>query len=96
MKPLFPLLTNELRNRGDLRVSASRDEEGPTLTQREKQVLECVAQGLSSKETAQKLGIAPRTVERYIENLRNKMRARNKAHMVAKALAGGQLSEDDV
>jgi LuxR family transcriptional regulator, transcriptional regulator of spore coat protein len=65
----------------------------PLLTDRERQVLECIAQGLSSKEAAQQLNIAPRTVERHVENLRNKMRARNKTHMVAKALANGQLHD---
>jgi LuxR family transcriptional regulator of spore coat protein len=69
-------------------------EEPPELTERERQVLRCVANGLSSKEAALQLGIAPRTVDRHIENLRHKLRARNKTHMVAKALAAGQL--DDV
>ena len=35
--------------------------------------------------------IAPRTVERHGENLRNKLHARNKPHLVAKALAGGHI-----
>lgn len=60
-----------------------------SLTNRECEVLNCVAQGLSNKEAARELGIAPRTVERHIENLRNKIRARNKAHMVAKAITFG-------
>jgi LuxR family transcriptional regulator, transcriptional regulator of spore coat protein len=68
-------------------------DESPMLTARERQVLACVASGLSSKEAAQQLGIAPRTVERHVENLRNKMQARNKTHMVAKAAAHGQLYE---
>lgn len=69
-------------------------EDQPVLTERERQVLRCVASGLSSKEAAQQLGIAPRTVDRHIENLRHKLRARNKTHMVAKAIASGQF--DDV
>ena len=63
----------------------------PIFTDREREVLQCLAKGLSSKESAQLLGITPRTVERHVENLRNKMRARNKPHLVAKALAAGQL-----
>ena len=47
--------------------------------------------GLSSKQCAQQLGIAPRTVERHVENLRNKLNARNKPHLVAKALAAGHI-----
>ena len=63
----------------------------PKLTHRECEVLRYVATGLSNKEAAIQLGIAPRTVERHIENLRNKIRARNRAHMVAKAIGMGVL-----
>ena len=69
----------------DDRLSASE------LSLREREVLELVAHGLSAKEIAQEVGIAPRTVERHIENVRNKLRARNKTHMVTKALAFGLL-----
>ena len=58
----------------------------PLLTAREQQVLELVAQGLSAKEVAQEIEIAPRTVERHIENVRLKTRARNRTHMVTLAL----------
>jgi len=61
------------------------------LTDREREVLQCIAQGLSSKQCAQQLGIAPRTVERHVENLRNKLNARNKPHLVAKAITGGHI-----
>jgi len=61
------------------------------LSEREREVLQCIASGLSSKQCAQELGIAPRTVERHVENLRNKLNARNKPHLVAKALAGGHI-----
>ena len=62
-----------------------------TLSEREREVLQCIAGGLSSKQCAQELGIAPRTVERHVENLRNKLNAKNKAHLVANALAGGHI-----
>lgn len=63
----------------------------PDLTRRESEVLELVANGLSAKEVAYEIGIAPRTVERHIENVRMKMRARNRAHMIAQAVATGVL-----
>lgn len=63
----------------------------PLLTVREQQVLEFVAQGLSAKEVAQEIDIAPRTVERHIENVRLKIRARNRTHMVSLALEMGIL-----
>jgi LuxR family transcriptional regulator, transcriptional regulator of spore coat protein len=64
----------------------------PTLTQREHQILELVAVGLSAKEVAQQIDIAPRTVERHIENIRLKMRARNRTHMVTCAAMSGMLT----
>ena len=69
----------------------SQAEDFVLLSEREREVLQCIAQGLSSKQCAQELGIAPRTVERHVENLRNKLHARNKPHLVAKALSGGHL-----
>ena len=63
----------------------------PLLTSREHQVLEFVAQGLSAKEVAQEIDIAPRTVERHIENVRLKIRARNRTHMVTLAMELGLL-----
>lgn len=57
------------------------------LTKRELQILELTAHGLSAKEIAQIIHIAPRTVEGYINTIRIKLQARNRAHMVAKALA---------
>lgn len=62
-----------------------------TLTGRESEILELIADGLSAKETAQSIGIAPRTVERHIENLRLKMRARNRVHLVVRAISEGAL-----
>lgn len=67
------------------------DTSEPTLSPREQQILELVANGYSAKEAAGQIGIAPRTVDRHIENIRLKMRARNRAHMVARAVLAGHL-----
>lgn len=64
----------------------------PQLSQRESQVLELIAQGLSAKQVAQELSITARTVDRHIENLRNKLNARNRVHLISKAIASGELS----
>jgi DNA-binding CsgD family transcriptional regulator len=66
-------------------------ESRPELTHREQQVLELVAGGLSAKQIASQIGIAPRTVEGHIETVRLKMRARNKTHLVTQALQAGVL-----
>jgi LuxR family transcriptional regulator, transcriptional regulator of spore coat protein len=63
----------------------------PVLTPREREILELVAQGLSTKQVAQNIDIAPRTVDRHVENMRLKLRAKNRSHMVACAVVGGFL-----
>ena len=62
------------------------------ITARELQVLALVADGFSAKEVAIKLGIAPSTVERHIDNTRLKTRTRHRAHMVAVAMQIGWLN----
>ena len=61
------------------------------LSDRESQILVHVAEGQSAKQIASTVGRAPRTVERYIENLRHKLGARNRSHLVAIAIACGEL-----
>ncbi len=61
------------------------------LTPREMQVLRLVACGMSAKEAAIELSIAPCTVERHVENVRLKTRTRNRAHMIAYVIQEGLL-----
>jgi LuxR family transcriptional regulator of spore coat protein len=62
-----------------------------SLSRREQQVLEFIADGWSAKQVARLIQLAPRTVERHIENIRLKMDARNSPHMVKKAYSNGIL-----
>jgi DNA-binding CsgD family transcriptional regulator len=64
---------------------------GSNLTEREVQVLRLTALGLSAKEIAKELSIAPRTVERHIDHIRLKTRTRNRSHMVAFAISNGYV-----
>jgi DNA-binding NarL/FixJ family response regulator len=56
------------------------------LTHREKEVLELVAQGHSTKQVADKLGIGTRTVESHRINMLKKMKVNNTAELVRKAV----------
>lgn len=58
---------------------------------RELEVLRYVLLGLSNKEVARRLDRSPRTVDRYVEVVRFKLRAKNRTHMVACALSAGLL-----
>jgi DNA-binding CsgD family transcriptional regulator len=61
------------------------------LTSRELEVVQLIATGLSAKQVAQRLEIGPRTVERYLDQVRLKTRTRNRVHMVAHAIQEGLI-----
>lgn len=52
------------------------------LSPRELQTLQLVAKGFSSSKIGQQLKLSARTVESYIENIKNKFGVRSKAEMV--------------
>jgi DNA-binding NarL/FixJ family response regulator len=55
------------------------------LSDREKEVLECIATGLTTHEIADQLFISKNTVETHRKNLLYKLRARNTAELVNNA-----------
>lgn len=59
------------------------------ITQRQLQVLRLYAQGLQSKEIADKLCISIRTVESHLSGCRDALKARNSVHAVAIAITNG-------
>ena len=58
------------------------------LSQREQEVLDCLAQGLIYKEIAEKLGISYETVHTYIRRIYEKLQVRTRTEAVAKFLRG--------
>lgn len=56
-----------------------------TITEREKEVLNCVVDGLSNKQIASQLFISVRTVETHRNNLLKKFSAQNTADLIKKA-----------
>ena len=56
------------------------------LSERQRQVMDLVAEGAANKEIAARLGISPRTVEIYRAKVMEKMGARNLAELVRMAL----------
>jgi len=61
----------------------------PLLTNREIQVLNEVAEGLSNKQIARRLGISPKTVRNHLVSVYDKLRATNRTHAVMLAIRLG-------
>ena len=57
------------------------------LSERQRQVMDLVAEGMANKNIAARLGISPRTVEFYRAKVMEKMGSRNLAELVRMALA---------
>lgn len=63
-------------------------------TGRELEVLELVADGLANGDIARRLFITERTVKFHLSGLRRKLRARDRAHLIALSFRTGLLSVD--
>jgi DNA-binding NarL/FixJ family response regulator len=62
------------------------------LTVRQRNVIACVAQGMSNTEIANQLFISLSTVERELRRARRTLQAANRAELVANAAGRGLLS----
>lgn len=62
-----------------------------TLTKRETEVLQLVADGLANNQIAQLLLVSPETVKSCVEVIRSKLAASNRAHAVSVALRHGLI-----
>ncbi len=72
-----------------------RRRQGPNgLTQREIEVLRLLARGLSNKEIAKQLVIAPKTVSNHVEHIYTKIGASNRAGASLFAIQHGLLPEE--
>jgi LuxR family transcriptional regulator, quorum-sensing system regulator BjaR1 len=65
---------------------------GVTLTPREQQVIRLSAEGLTSAEIANELGMSARTANQHVDNVAAKLGTRNRAHTVAEAIRNNLLS----
>lgn len=66
------------------------------LSDREIQVLELVAGGLTNQEIAEQLDISKRTVDNHISNILTKTETDNRVALVRWALQWGKVCLDDV
>jgi two-component system, NarL family, response regulator DegU len=63
----------------------------PTLTAREQEILELVAEGLANREVAERLHISARTAQKHLENLFKKLHVHDRTELVSQAFRRGLL-----
>ena len=61
----------------------------PELTEREREVLTLIAQGVSNKEIAEKLFISMKTVSNHITNIFSKLQVADRAQAIIRARDAG-------
>ena len=74
------------------RVRGEAPTGGPSLTPREREVLQALARGLGNKQIAAQLGVSERTVKFHVSSLFEKLGAGNRTEAVTIAARAGLVS----
>ena len=69
--------------------NAKPEEETPTLTPREAEVLRLVAKGLSYRDIASQLFVSHRTVQNHVQNVLRKLQLHNRVELTRYAIEQG-------
>jgi|SRR5690606_3786395 len=85
MSPSIAVKTLKLLRYPEKQESLSVQEDDVSLSSREKEVLEQLAEGLSYTVIANNLFLSPSTVRKHIENIYRKLQVHNKLEAVQKA-----------
>jgi DNA-binding NarL/FixJ family response regulator len=91
----FILATRDRTSDDRVRRRFSTDDEEPlveSLTRREIQVLELLAEGLSNKAIANQLGISDQTVKFHVSSISGKLGAANRTDAVRRAVRRGLIT----
>jgi len=90
--PLHPSVAQKLMLR--IRQSAAPAPVERSLTDREMDVLKCVAQGLSNREIALRLSISTRTVTTHVRNILDKLELANRTQAALYAVEHGFMKQE--
>jgi DNA-binding NarL/FixJ family response regulator len=82
-------LLREFREHSERRSVATVEPAGPELTQREVQILQLVAEGLSNKEIGVRLSITEGTVKNHVHNALEKLQLENRIQAAAYVVRHG-------
>jgi DNA-binding NarL/FixJ family response regulator len=67
----------------------------PSLSKREREIMDLLSQGLTGEDVAQRLVLSSETVKTHIRNAMSKLEAHTRVHAVAIALRQGYISGPD-
>jgi DNA-binding NarL/FixJ family response regulator len=77
-------------------MASGKSKTPASLSDRELQIIDLVAAGLTNHEIAQQLEISKRTVDNHISNILTKTGTENRVALVRWALQWGKVCMDDV
>jgi DNA-binding NarL/FixJ family response regulator len=72
-------------------LSCQDAERPPMLSAREREIMELLADGLTSDEVASSLVLSAETVKTHVRNAMSKLQAKNRVHAIAIALRAGEI-----
>jgi DNA-binding NarL/FixJ family response regulator len=77
-------------------MTSGKVKESASLSEREIEILELVATGLTNHDIAEKLEISKRTVDNHISNILMKTKTDNRVELVRWALQWGKICLDQI
>lgn len=85
---LAKLLVKDFLQRAESGAALPSEE----LTPREREILTCIAEGMTNREIAETLVISAKTVDRHRENIMRKLNLHNRVELVKYAIEKGLIS----
>ncbi|MBI5034045.1 MAG: response regulator transcription factor [Chloroflexi bacterium] len=82
-------IAKRMMNFFDMSKPALPAEIFPELTEREREILNWVAQGLNNIEIAERLTLSPKTVRNHVSNIFNKLQVADRAQAIVRAREAG-------
>ena len=73
-------------------LSPKATQRQPSLSNREREIMSLLAEGLTGEEVADRLFLSAETVKTHVRNAMNKLEARNRVHAIAIALRQGEIA----
>jgi two-component system response regulator NreC len=92
---LARFLIKDMADRSAADTRSAPGESDDVLTAREREVLTCIAEGMTTREIAESLVISAKTVERHRENIMAKLDMHNRVELVKYAIKKGLIADHD-